>query len=333
METKTARFNMSVGIPRKIHQIWLQGAEHLKTKFPKKFDWTQTVTNNMHPTWTYTFWSEKELLPMVDEVAGLRAVWDEAPNLACRADIGRGLILRKHGGLYLDIDYLVLKDFTFLFTPDIQFLCVRLDTLKPYEREYIDYNNAVLGCAPGFELMESWLQCIVEDGPFRSGRQKHKHSSGYQYTARVTGFLRLNRLLKDGKYPTNPAVRIVSNTMLEPLTLNNQHQMCDSVDTCQAKFPSAYGIHLTDGSWMEGRKALHDMGKMYGELSDCAPILVGVFIVLFVLCLMVIVYLVFKRWYRCPRLLKSANTESASNKIGKVRPEATVPPVIHSQKK
>ena len=302
-------------IPRVVHQIWLQGLDHLQSKYPHKFNWTKTITENLDSSWTHTIWSEKELLPLVNEVPGLRKIWDEAPNFACQADIGRLLILHKYGGLYLDIDYIVIKDFTFLFTPEVQFLCVRLDTLKPYEREYIDYNNAVLACVPEFYLIETWLKKIIEDGPFRSGRDKHKYHTSYQYTARVTGFLRFNQLLKANIDTLDPTIRIVSNTMMEPLTLNNQHHMCDSVKSCHAKFPSAYGIHLTDGSWMEGHKIVHQFGKIYGEVSDCAPVLVGVFIGLTALFFIIIVYLVYKRYYRCPRILKNSDTASVEKKL------------------
>lgn len=280
-------------IPKLVHQIWIQGEEHLKKECPQRYAWTRTIGTLGGGSWKHRIWSGDELYELL--TPELKLIWDKAPNLACKADIGRLVVLQKHGGLYLDVDYLVLKDFDFLFSEGVNFLCVRMDTLRPYERAYVEFNNAVLGSAPNHPLIEAWLSNIVQDGAF--GSKTNPHRSSFAYTCHVTGYHRLNQLLKEDSeqgYLHDPSLRIISNTMLEPLTLNNQHMMCDTLETCSEHFPSAFGIHLTDGSWIDS-KVMKLSGRFYGSVCDWSPILFGVFLGLFVIVSIIALWL----WFRC----------------------------------
>ena len=269
-------------IPRAIHQIWLQGVSDLENNHPEKYAWTRSV-RAMHG-FEHKIWSASDIEPLL--TPELKSIWDAAPSFACQSDIGRLLILHRHGGLYLDIDYIVLKDFGFLLAGDIGLACVSLDTLRGPEKNLITINNAVIGAAPGSEIIEAWLQHIQTQGPFKARGSKYGHNA-YKYTVNVTGYKYFNRLLHTHNVTQNPQIRVISNSMLEPLTLNNQHRKCNSHESCAAKFPYAYGIHLTDGSWLD--KRIKMFGVVYGGLSEVAP---GLSMVLGVVCLVLLVCII-----------------------------------------
>ena len=98
---------------RKIHQIWL--GPNKPTYFQKvivsrenweKFafhDWTDEQADNLK--FPKYFTGNLASTPL----------WQNAPNLAFRADVLRYLILEKIGGLYIDFDYEFLRDPGLLF--------------------------------------------------------------------------------------------------------------------------------------------------------------------------------------------------------------------------
>jgi Glycosyltransferase sugar-binding region containing DXD motif len=275
-------------IPHVIHQIWLQGEDKIPDRERK---WMESIKKNFNPSWEHKIWCTETVWPLLSD--RMKEIWEKAPSFSCKSDLARIAILSKFGGLYLDTDYLVLKDFSFLFTDDIECLLVKLEGLKPYERHYNNFNTAVMACAPGFSMFVKWLDFIESIGPFGSSQSK-TYSIAKEYTEKVTAYHRLEKFLLEEGYHDRADVRIISGALLEPLSFNNQHLKCTDIETCHKNFPIAFGIHLTVGSWMPNKTMLDSLAHTYGCTSDWAPILMWVFIVVSIFLIIVVVYLSFK---------------------------------------
>ncbi|WP_158300675.1 glycosyltransferase family 32 protein [Chromobacterium sp. ATCC 53434] len=128
----------SAGIPRRVHQIWYQGAAALPDKYRRYRDgWMRN-----HPDWEFTLWDAAMLQALVDE----HYPWFAARYAAFERDIqridaSRYLFLALHGGFYIDMDIESLRP---------------IDPLLP-ERSLIlsrthGFNNALIGSAPGHPL-------------------------------------------------------------------------------------------------------------------------------------------------------------------------------------
>ena len=92
-------------LPRMIHQTWKNQAIPHKV-YPKQW---QDSWREHHPEWTYKLWTDADLVRLAREhylefVPMLRKA-----RGVVKADIGRLLILHRHGGLYADLDYLAFK--------------------------------------------------------------------------------------------------------------------------------------------------------------------------------------------------------------------------------
>jgi FkbM family methyltransferase len=85
-------------IPKKLHQIWLGGP------MPEKFCEYARRWRELHPTWEYRLWEEKDL-------AWLEHAEDFArvPQYATKANIARYEIIARFGGIYIDTDFEPLK--------------------------------------------------------------------------------------------------------------------------------------------------------------------------------------------------------------------------------
>ncbi|MEQ9115847.1 MAG: glycosyltransferase [Rickettsiales bacterium] len=90
-------------IPKIIHQIWIGGKP-----LPKLYEKYANTCKAQHPYWKYKLWTDKDL-----EAFELKNkdLYDKTSSLPEKADIFRYEILRKHGGLYLDIDQACLTSF------------------------------------------------------------------------------------------------------------------------------------------------------------------------------------------------------------------------------
>jgi hypothetical protein len=91
-------------IPRKIHQIWMQG----KLSIPSKYKSAHQSWKELHPTYTIKVWDEFEL-----EALCKNTYWSQlismTSTLIQRADIYRCAVLEQEGGVYVDMDMHALK--------------------------------------------------------------------------------------------------------------------------------------------------------------------------------------------------------------------------------
>lgn len=88
--------NQTVKIPKIIHQIWLG-----KAAIPKACQhWMKTWSNLKG--WTYKLWTDQEASRLTMHN---RDLYEAAENYGEKSDILRLEILKKFGGLYVDVDY------------------------------------------------------------------------------------------------------------------------------------------------------------------------------------------------------------------------------------
>jgi mannosyltransferase OCH1-like enzyme len=91
-------------IPRKIHQIWMQG----KLSIPFKYKDAQESWGKLHPNYNVIVWDEQDM-----ENLCKGTYWTEliamCSSLIQRADIYRCAVLERHGGVYVDMDMHALR--------------------------------------------------------------------------------------------------------------------------------------------------------------------------------------------------------------------------------
>lgn len=94
-------------VPRIIHQIWSNDDSEIpRDVYPE--EWTASW-KALHPQWEYRLWSRADLQALAASDYPEFAELFAAAREVVKADVGRLLILHKHGGLYADLDYLALK--------------------------------------------------------------------------------------------------------------------------------------------------------------------------------------------------------------------------------
>ena len=91
-------------IEKNIHQIWIQGEEHLKGYSPINYAYTRMWKQKAEESgYTYKLWSENDYLPLAEKYDMLQQ-YTSRENITQKSDIARFLILYEYGGLYVDVD-------------------------------------------------------------------------------------------------------------------------------------------------------------------------------------------------------------------------------------
>ncbi|MGU3537394.1 glycosyltransferase [Methylobacterium sp. A54F] len=91
-------------IPKLIHQLWIDAT------IPERFVAFRDGWLRHHPGWTYRLWTDADVAAFVRAAEpGLADLLDGHDRAICRADIARYLILKHHGGLYVDLDFECLR--------------------------------------------------------------------------------------------------------------------------------------------------------------------------------------------------------------------------------
>ena len=99
-------------IPKLIHQIWIQGADKVP---PRYHNWIKSWDRD-YPDWHHKIWSGKELEELIRrDYPQYLELYEEQPNMAHKADVGRAILMHKLGGIYVDTDFESFKNAEELF--------------------------------------------------------------------------------------------------------------------------------------------------------------------------------------------------------------------------
>ena len=119
-------------IPHVIHQIWLQGKDHIAAKYlPGLEAWKQ-----VHAGWGHILWDDRSIRELLSEhSAWFLPMFCAYRHLNQRVDSARYFILYQHGGVYADIDTEPIRPLDLLLSdlPDVS-LIVPKQSFSDFER-------------------------------------------------------------------------------------------------------------------------------------------------------------------------------------------------------
>jgi mannosyltransferase OCH1-like enzyme len=92
-------------IPKKIHQIWVQGEGDL----PERYLNYSNLWKEKHPNYEYKLWDDYSLTSFINDFYPQYISNYLSSNMTNKSNIGRYLIMHKIGGIYVDTDSYPLK--------------------------------------------------------------------------------------------------------------------------------------------------------------------------------------------------------------------------------
>ena len=212
-------------IPKLIHQT-------AKTSdiSPACREYQQTV-RRLHPTWRYQLWTDVDNANFVrSEFPDFFATFEALPKNIMRADVIRYLLMYRMGGLYLDLDYEMLKPFDKLDH----------DIVLPFESDG-DFGpgndrvcNSIFAAAPGHPLFKMAIDDL----------QAYPPTPDAEVIA-ATGPVFLTRIFRSA-VAAGIDVFTPARPLFSPPTPQNKRQYQGIVTQ-----GVSYGIHHCHGSWRE----------------------------------------------------------------------------------
>jgi mannosyltransferase OCH1-like enzyme len=184
----------------------------------------------LHPGWTYKLWTDEDNLAFVQtHFPSFYPVFLNLPRNIMRADVIRYLLMYKHGGLYLDTDYEMLKPFDLL----------EHDIILPWESDG-DFGvgrdkiaNAILASTPGHPFWELVIDELTDHPPLDEDVDVES-STGPVFLTRM-----YHRALRTGMVLCTPR-----RALFSPRTPRTRRER-----EAILKEGVAYGIHHCAGTW------------------------------------------------------------------------------------
>jgi len=238
-------------IPKIIHQIWIGG-----NNIPQQYQYYNSTWKKLNPDWNIIIWEDEDIKKLDPDIIKLI---NQARSFAEKADIMRLDILKKYGGVYVDMDTLALKPFDKIIQ-NYEFVAVTAATDENFEvtNSLIasSINNPIINNAIEY-LKNNWKN--IEEKFDASSSSKTFHGLARRRTMYPLEYSVYDHLRKhpaDTKVKVmpinfcNPFYKDVSN-FIHKLVHGNYQYSIDN-DTYCVHFNRKYNSLLSDNDFLLG---------------------------------------------------------------------------------
>lgn len=255
-----------------IHQIWLQGNEHM----PEKFQTNVDELRNLHPDWKYTLWDDMKIIKLLrskNNIFGdsLIDIYYKLQYLHQKVDFARYVILYEYGGAYVDMDaknihsmdnlLVEYKNYDMIVSKlNLNFIENLITTNSRYS-----INNGVIIAKKKAMILEKLIQEIIDDYECNGWIRMMKIFCINE----TTGPKRFTQVIQ--KYHSQYPIKILSHEYFEPCVLEN----CDVTD-------NTYFIHRHERSWFPASTNMK-LQQIYPHKYTIILLIVLIFICIYIL--------------------------------------------------
>lgn len=272
-------------IPKHIHQIWIQGEQHLKNKNKTLWEYSKGIRKTFSDC-TYTLWDDNLIKIHMSKIDNkLYRIYRSTKEFAAKSDIARYFILYTYGGIYMDIDYETFENFYWLFDGDITFSVVmpsRLTGQKKIFNKYVGsiygMNNCIFASSKQSHILKFLIRQIKSYG-------ECKGSEGWRWIMTVTGPTALEKAVMKYKDSDTERIRFLPSAILEPIhhVDGTYHIECNNKTMCKDLFPTAVGIHRPSLSWFGNKQLLKSSLRLYDFMDNWWLLIFISFITIFII--------------------------------------------------
>lgn len=224
--------NAPIIIPKVFHTIWLDFGRGDKV-FPKYLDNMEKL-KSLHPGWELKLWNENEIIELIKiNVPEFLETFQSYDIPVKKHDSARAVILYCFGGVYLDHDFIPLKN------------------IEPLLKSY----NFVVGS----EVKDDFVPCNAfmassKESPLLKEllHQMNKPGVSEEFVLSATGPAILKKtMLKYSKNNDIEGIKVYTNEFFFPLSWDKDSKILADVlgEKIREKFPNSYLIQQFDASW------------------------------------------------------------------------------------
>ena len=222
-----------------IHQIWWQGESQIPQKYHKYQDAMRAFLK-ANPLYEHRMWDEASCLKLIQELFPQCVKVLDTLKLVEKCDMARLAILFKYGGVYLDMDFMILPNFG-------EFVD-RFDSPNHrtvFQQEPLGLTNCVILSTPKNPVMELLFQECVD-------RAQHPSPWGWFNE-------NLKTLETTGPHMVTKALHV--------------KEFADNVRFLYGRELERYGRHCGEGDWVDNRgiaKASEGAGSVINSVVQAS---------------------------------------------------------------
>lgn len=155
------------GIPRIIHQIWIQGVDLM----PPRYRELTATWSRCNPSWTHRVWDESSLRALLGETRWW-PVYAKQHEFCARADVARYALLQRFGGVYADVDTECRRAIDAL-VDGARITVTLYSHPRPTVSRLDDVTNSIIASVPAHPIWDdvlAWLEDAAHDHLFVTER-------------------------------------------------------------------------------------------------------------------------------------------------------------------
>ena len=221
-------------IPRLVFQVWVGDVKNIPEYYPvsRKSIETHMVSRG----WQYVFLKNEEIEEFIKrEYPEKLEMYLGFEHDIQRADAARPLLLKKYGGVYMDMHFELLDSIDGLFAEDRDVYLLPSPTFPSV------FTNAFMASVPGADLWDRYLEEMQSELPWYAiGKHMEVMNS--------TGPLALNRSLKN----TTSTIGTLDNKLVAPCSV------CD-IDDCDGRVSGSLVRQMRGGTWHSWDSKMYDL--------------------------------------------------------------------------
>ena len=220
-------------IPKIIHQTYKN------YDLPEIYKMCQTEIKNLHSDFQYCFYTDNDMDNLIkNEFSKYYEKFNELPRTIMKIDMFRYFLMYKYGGLYVDMDYLMLKQFNML-NEKVVLPCNREDE----NNEPICLGNCIFASQPNHQFWKSLIDTL-----FTIDRTKLEYNIDKNIDGNILGTGPMFVFEMWRKYKKiNQDICITKKNLFHPPTQNNKCY----IDELRKK--DCYGMHICTGLWRNNK--------------------------------------------------------------------------------
>tara|TARA_B110000003_G_scaffold237720_1_gene242975 strand:- start:197 stop:868 length:672 start_codon:yes stop_codon:yes gene_type:complete len=220
-------------IPKIIHQTY---KNH---NLPETYKMCQTEIKRLHPDFEYRFYTDEDMERLMKtEFPEYYDKFNELPRMIMKIDMFRYFLMYKYGGLYTDMDYLMLNPFD-LLNEKVVIPCNREDE----KGNHICLGNCIFASQPNHPYWKSLMDTL-----FTIDRTKLHYNTDKNIDGNVLGTGPMFVFAMWKKYSKkNDDICVSKRNLFHPPTKNN-NQYIEGL-----KKDRCYGMHICTGLWRNNK--------------------------------------------------------------------------------
>jgi mannosyltransferase OCH1-like enzyme len=221
-------------IPKIIHQTYRD------YNLPETYLVCKNEIIKLHPGFEYRFYTDTDIDTFIKtDFPEYYKKFNELPRMIMKIDMFRYFLMYKYGGIYADMDYLMLKSFDLL----------NYNVVLPCNRENTDNTPACLGnCFFASEPNHLFWKTLM-DTLFTINRLEIDYTKDNNIDSHVlgTGPMFVYEMWTHYIKKNINDIYIPKRSMFHPTTKNEKHYIN------QLKLNGCYGIHMCSGLWRNNK--------------------------------------------------------------------------------